>query len=267
MADIEQSNTSEGLMDELQECADILTEKLKSDDLGGVIEVVHALVEARDKSVFHEVGKLTRGLHNALVDFHIDAQVTEKDTNGLPVTIDDASVRLDHVIKMMEEAAIKTMDSVDEISPIAAQFSQEASTLKEDWGKLRRKELSPDEFRELYGRVDDFLDHAVNSSNHFGNHLQEIMLAQGFQDLTGQIIRRVINMVKDVETNLVDLVSRAGQIEKFVGIVAQVEDDVESGAQEVNQRHLEGEGPQVREHSDIVANQDDVDDLLSSLGF
>ena len=140
---------SDEMLHELQECADILVDKLQSDDIRGAIEMVHALVEARDRSVFKEVGRLTRGLHEALVNFHIDADISEKDINGLPLVINDASHRLDYVIKMMQDAANKTMDSVDQISPIAGEFSKEARILKEDWEKLRRKELTPEDLRRL----------------------------------------------------------------------------------------------------------------------
>jgi len=251
------------MMRELQECADILVEKLQGDDIAGVVDVVQALVEARDRSLFNEVGKLTRGLHDALVEFHIDTDISEKDENGIPLVMDDASHRLDYVIKMMQDAANKTMDSVDEISPIATQFSKEANVIKDEWEKLRRKEIGPDEFRKLYGRIDEFLGSAVSSSNQFSNHLQEIMLAQSFQDLSGQIIRRVISMVKDVEASLVDLVRRSGQVEMLVGVVVQeatVDADDEAKA-------ICAEGPQVRKRADAVSSQDEVDDLLSSLGF
>lgn len=259
-----EADGSDEMLDELQECADILMEKLQSDDISGVADIVRAMVDARDRSLFNEVGRLTRGLHETLIDFHIDTDLSEKDIHGNPLQLDDASNRLDYVIKMMQDAANKTMDSVDEISPIANKFAEEAKIIKEDWEKLRRKEIGPEEFRQLYGRVDEFFSSAVKSSNHFSNHLQEIMLAQSFQDLTGQILRRVITMVKEVEVNLVDLVRRASQVERFIGIVAE-----QSGQAVLPEDKSEPsmEGPAVRKRVDLVSGQDEVDDLLSSLGF
>lgn len=258
-----EDNAREEMMRDLHECADILVEKLQGNDIAGVADIVQDLVEIRDRSLFNEVGKLTRGLHDALMEFHIDADVSEKDENGVPLEMDDASHRLDYVINMMQNAANKTMDSVDEISPIATQFSKEARVIKEEWEKLRRKEIGPEEFRQLYGRIDEFLGSAVSSSNQFSNHLQQIMLAQSFQDLSGQIIRRVISMVKEVETSLVDLVRRSGHVEKMVGVVLK-ETDRESG---VDDSAVSAEGPQVRKRDNAVSSQDEVDDLLSSLGF
>ncbi len=88
-------------------------------------------------------------------------------------------------------------------------------------------------------------------------------MAQGFQDLSGQIIHRVIGMVKDVESNLVDLVKRSGQIEKLVGIVSA---EQKHGKYD-SSKSMKAEGPQVRKHDNVISNQDEVDDLLSSLGF
>lgn len=257
-------HSRDDMFHELQECADILVEKLQGDDIAGVVDVVQALVDARDRSLFKEVGRLTRGLHEALTGFHIDADLSEKDANGVPLVLNDASHRLDYVINLMQEAADKTLDRLDEISPVATQFSQEAKKIKEEWEKLRRKEMNPDEFRKLYVRMDNFLIAAVTSSDQLNEQLQRIMLTQSYQDISGQIIRRVINMVKEVESNLVDLVRRSGQIEKLVGIV--------TAEQKVDEniclaRLNTGEGPQTRKRDDVAATQDEVDNILSSLGF
>ena len=87
------------------------------------------------------------------------------------------------------------------------------------------------------------------------NNLSEMTLAQGFQDLTGQVLRQVIGLVEEVENNLVKLVKVAGQSQQS-GETKQVDP-------------LKAEGPQInaKNKPNVVNNQDDVDDLLSSLGF
>ncbi len=257
--------TEAEILSEMRQSAEILLDKLQSEDYCGASDVIRALVDARDRSLYKEVGRLTRGLHQALIDFHIDTDIVEKDENNLPVDLKDASHRLNYVIEMMRKAADKTMDSIDVVSPIVEQLSKEASTLQEDWVRLRKREMSAEDFRSLYKRIDEFLDVATRNSAEFSSHLQEILLAQSYQDLTGQIIRRVIAMVQDVERNLVDLVRRAGHIEQLAGIVTEHVEDEEA----VRLKLLAGEGPQIHGHKmeNVVQSQDDVDDLLSSLGF
>lgn len=253
------------VMADLRLSAEMLVGKLQTDDYRGASDVIRTLVDARDRSLYKEVGRLTRGLHQALIDFNIDADIVEKDENNLPVDLTDASHRLTYVIEMMRKAADKTMDSIDVVSPIVEQLSKEASSLQEDWVKLRKGEMTAENFRSLYARIDEFLDVATRNSAEFSSHLQEILLAQSYQDLSGQIIRRVIAMVQDVEKNLVDLVRRAGYIEQLTGIV----EDTPAAVVDEKQKGIAAEGPQVHAHKldNVARNQDEVDDLLSSLGF
>ncbi len=88
-----------------------------------------------------------------------------------------------------------------------------------------------------------------------GNNLSEIVIAQEFQDLTGQLIRRVITVVEEVEQNLVDLIKISGQVPT-------------DGANGAGDGRDKLEGPQIPgKNKDAVSDQDEVDELLSSLGF
>ena len=129
-----------------------------------------------------------------------------------------------------------------------------------EWEKLRRKEMTPSEFRDLTGRMDSFLEQLTNDSDKVYQNLSSILLAQDFQDLTGQVINRVTGLVKEVEENLVNLVRMAGKVDQMTGTVHEIEE---------LETNMAGEGPQMKkeERVDVVSGQDDVDDLLSSLGF
>lgn len=88
-------------------------------------------------------------------------------------------------------------------------------------------------------------------------------MAQDYQDLTGQIIRRVIALVEEVEGNLVQLVRISGQ---------RIVDDPQRSERkqsEASERMQKGEGPSIPggDNEGVVSGQDEVDDLLSSLGF
>ncbi len=256
---------NEQLITELRDCANQLVEKLSATDFEGAAEVIQQIIESRDKSLFTSIGQLTRGLHNALVNFHVDSGLDEASKNEVS-EISDASERLNYVINKTQDAADKTMDSIDAAAPIATNFSQEAEMLQAEWGKLKRREMTPDEFRELYKRLDVFLSDIRSGSDAMSQNFQDILLAQDFQDLTGQVIKRVITLVTDVEKELVGLVRIAAEVEDITGVVIDHEGMVDKKMQETAK---EAEGPQVHadKRDDVVSGQDDVDDLLSSLGF
>ena len=93
-------------------------------------------------------------------------------------------------------------------------------------------------------------------------NLQAIILEQGFQDLTGQVLKKVIGLITDVEKELVHLVRIAGQVEEVTGIATERKLPEQKTGKSVG-----AEGPQIHARADVVTGQDDVDDLLSSLGF
>src|SRR5690606_25516006 len=126
-----------------------------------------------------------------------------------------------------------------------------------------RRELSPDQFRELYRRGDQFLGQGSDGSDDLPRKFNDILLAQDFQDLSGQVIKRVISLVQEVEERLVELMRMAGKVEEITGIFRRGEPEPQRTAADIRP-----EGPQVKGgREDVVTSQDDVDDLLSSLGF
>lgn len=260
-------NPDSDLIAELKSCAKLLTEKLQSDQFEDASVLIQSMVQTRDQHMFQSVGKLTRGLHNAIVNFHVDADLSKAPPKISDSDIHDASSRLNYVIQLTQNAADKTMDMVDEAAPIAANLGQEARVLREEWARLKRREMSPDEFRSLYDRMNDFLDQIETGTERLSTSLQNIVLEQGFQDLTGQVLKRVIGLIGDVEKDLVQLVLLAGHVEKVAGLASREEDQEEIEAL-IKKRKHEAEGPQINKARDnVVAGQDEVDDLLSSLGF
>src|SRR5690625_3538883 len=114
--------------------------------------------------------------------------------------------------------------------------------------------------------MDQFLEKMVSGAGVLSKNLQEIILEQGFQDLTGQVLKRVIGLISDVEQDLVSLVRIAGQVEEITGVESFADNKQEP---ERKRRTASGERPQVNaeELADVVSGQDAVGDLLSSLGF
>jgi len=250
----------------LREKTEELQQRLNEGELNEAVAVIKSLQEARDQSLYNEVGRLTRALHTAIHNFHIDHEGTTSVDSEVPESLSDmkdATDRLDFVVKMTEKAANKTMDLVEEGMPLANGIGEEVRELRVRWKKLIDRDLSAEEFRALYWEMDEFLSTTDTQSTKLYNQFSEILLAQDFQDLTGQVIQKVTGLVKEVESSLVDLIYMASQVESITGIVHQVD------KKKVDVDPNKGHGPQMVETTteEVMSNQDDVDDLLSSLGF
>ncbi|RCU44553.1 protein phosphatase CheZ [Corallincola luteus] len=205
---------------------------------------------AFSSDLFSEVGKLTRQLHDALQDFQLDPRLGKLATDDIP----DATQRLNYVLEKTEDAANRTMDAVDASLPIADRMHSELAKLMPSWKSLMERQIERGQFKELCHSLNDFLESAEKDSDVLRERLTEVLMAQDFQDLTGQVIRRVIELVTEVEDNLIHLLKVFGAPEKV---------------EETSASQIEAEGPIVdaAEREDVVNDQDDVDDLLSSLGF
>lgn len=269
MASPSQLHENEEFISELKECAKLLVEKLQGDYYEEASQLIHAMTEVRDRHIFQSVGRLTRGLHDAIVNFNVDGDLSSEPPDIQNSEIRDASNRLNYVIDLTQKAAEKTMDMVDESAPIATNLGQEANSLREEWARLKRREMSPDEFRDLYHRMDQFLGQMVTGTEQLGRNMQEIVLEQGFQDLTGQVLKRVIGLINDVEQDLVSLVRIAAQVEDVTGFPDEADTTEGAVLKKRKNKNSSGEGPQINasEKADVVSSQDEVDDLLSSLGF
>lgn len=245
----------------LVEQAKALLAQLENGDSLEAMKTITSLHSSRDRFLFQEVGKLTRSLHTAIVNFHIDSGFDESSMTEMS-RMEDASERLNYVIKLTERAANRTMDMVEETMPISSSLGDKARQLKPDWERLMRREMKPEEFRVLYHSVASFLDMATSEASKIDSNLSNILLAQDYQDLTGQVIKKVITLVQEVQTNLVHLVRMAGTIDQLAGIRHEP-----AQRPEINPIHAEGPIINPEKRDDVVSGQDDVDALLSSLGF
>lgn len=241
-----------------------LVDSLEQGNFGAAVQLINELNKVRDRGLYHEVGKLTRELHNAIVNFQLDPRMPHAQELS---QIADATERLNYVVTMTEKAANRTMDLVEQSAPLVNDLSDEAQSLSVEWGRFMRREISADGFRELAKRVELFLARSERDGAKLSGHLNDILLAQDYQDLTGQVIKRVTQLVTEVESNLLKLMLMASQVDRFAGI--QHNHDVLRAEQEKLKEPSRGEGPQIHadKRDDVASSQDDVDDLLSSLGF
>lgn len=236
--------------------AKALAEALEREDHAEVDRLLDELAAARDALLFQELGRLTRQLHEAMSSFSLDSRLAELAEHDIP----DAKERLNYVITMTEQAANTTLNAIDAILPVTEKLSGEASELAGQWTRFLQREMPFDEFKEMSQQLGDHFAVTRDGLGLIQAKLNEVLMAQGFQDITGQIIKRVILLVQDVEQNMVDLIRIAGR---------RIPSGV-PGAQ-ADGTHEPLPGPVVPgvddRQGDTVASQDDVDGLLSSLGF
>ncbi len=231
-----------------------LVEQMEAGNNEAALDLLSSLTASRESSLFQELGKLTRDLHDTLAGFQLDSKIAAMAETDIP----DAKERLNHVITMTEQAADRTLNAVEASLPIADELQSRSTLLKDQWERFRSRDLSADEFRELSRELDGLFAWMDSSVPQLSSNLSEVMMAQDYQDLTGQIIRRVINLVQEVEGSLVDLVRITGQ---------QMQTQTEPSKKV--EKDIKAVGPVVPgvDTGDLVSGQDDVDDLLSSLGF
>jgi chemotaxis protein CheZ len=235
-----------------------LVTHIEAGDEESAARLIEELGRMHESVLFQELGKLTRDLHEALNSFRLDSRLSEITATEIP----DAKERLNYVVTMTEQAAHRTLTAVEESLPMSEALASRAGELSGVWQRFRSRDLSAEEFRQLSGELDVFLEQVNGDAECIRRNLSDVLMAQDFQDLTGQVIRRVINLVQDVEQNLVGLIRISG--DRLT--VPDAKKQQEKSQEEQNK----GMGPAVpgtAGASDVVSGQDDVDDLLSSLGF
>lgn len=196
---------------------------------------------AASAEVFQQIGLITRQLHDTLGQLGVMPRLQEA-ANGLP----DARSRLSYIAQKTGEAANKVLNLVDlaktEHHGISVQTRRMAQALLADPVKAVAS-----------GAVMNFVTDVEASTERIDQHLTDIMMAQDFHDLTGQVVAKVVSLASDLEDSLVKLLLQAAPAEQVQKM------DLPSALQ----------GPVVNPagRTDVVADQGEVDDLLASLGF
>jgi chemotaxis protein CheZ len=227
-----------------------LVAQLEADNQAAADGIIKELSGGGEDELFQEVGRLTRELHEAINGFLLDEKVAEMAEKEIP----DASERLKHVISVTEKSANTTLSSVESSIPLVDELGAKASALSDDWGRFQGRELSVEDFRILSKDLATFLELVSDHSSQLHRKLTDVLMAQDFQDITGQIIKQVIDLVHDVEDKLVQLIRISGA-------------KMPEKAKAADAGKLEGPVVPGVDQGDVIQGQDDVDDLLSSLGF
>lgn len=197
--------------------------------------------------VFTRLGQLTRQVHDMLGELGFDNALQE-----VAEAIPDARQRLTYIAQMTEQAASRVLNATDIARPIQDKVESDAEALQARWDKLFASELSVEEFKALTQETRGFLGTVAESSRATNAQLLEIMMAQDFQDLTGQVIKKVVDMAQTLESQLLKVLLEVTPLEK--------RSEKHSGL--MNGPVVSSEG-----RDDVVTSQGQVDDLLESLGF
>jgi len=231
-----------------------LVEFLETDQQEKADALVAEIQNPINSELFAEIGKLTRQLHDSLTNFNLDSRLNDLATAEIP----DAKERLNYVITRTEEAANKTMDAVESIFPVVDKIAEQVRAVNPSWTKLMNNEIELKEFKSLCVDIDSLLVTTGTETSHIHSLMTDVLMAQDFQDLTGQVIRKVIDLVREVEESLINMLT----------VFGLSSDNVQEKAKpSVGDNLVEGPIVNTENRDDVVENQDDVDDLLSSLGF
>ena len=202
---------------------------------------------AAQDEMLARVGQLTRTLHDNLRGLGFDRLIA-KAVHDIP----DARDRLDYVAKMTEQAAQRVLTATETANPLQEKIEADASVLTREWQAVMQAPFSEQQCRALAERTLAYLDETRGSASATRQQLLDIMMAQDFQDLTGQVIKKIMELAHGIEQQLVQLL-------------------IDYAPPEVRREAAPGllNGPQINPAAslDVVANQGQVDDLLESLGF
>lgn len=198
--------------------------------------------------VFNRVGQMARHLHDTLRELGYDKMIQQ--TVG---AIPDAKDRLAYIASLTEQAACKVLNATDVANPLVDSLEGDAEGLAARWDSLYANQMSVEDFKRLAADTRAFLKEQLpQKTGGTKAQLMEIMMAQDFQDLTGQVIKKVVTLAQDLENQLM-----AALIE-----VMPVERKTESVTSLLNGPVINADG-----RTDVVVDQQQVDDLLDSLGF
>lgn len=280
MSEIINRPSADGLEGLLQEKAELLISELKKGDIGSALQVINELQQAKHQAFYNEIGQLTRGLHEAINSFS-DGMESEDTLDSSTLSgMSDASQRLNYVIEITERTSHETMDRVDSSLVLIDKLDSQSVRFKDLLSLVGQLEGEFDALNGVYDRTCQVKQESEDTIQELKLQLTEILLAQSSQDISGQLIRRVITLLTDVQSGLVQLIDMAAKVENLsvaeLGGVNNIISAKPVGKNKIDTEKAESakkvpkaEGPQInaQDNPSVVSGQDDVDELLSSLGF
>jgi len=210
---------------------------------------------AANDEMLNRIGHVTRVLHDSLSGLGLD-KILEQVAQDIP----DARDRLSYVARMTEQAAERVLNATDAAIPLQDELASGATALQQRWKEVLAEPSLKSEYNLAADETLEFLAMTGKHTTETKALLMDIMMAQDFQDLTGQVIKKITGLAQDLEKQLVQV------LVDFSPTKPKKETD--AAKVESNDAALLMNGPQIDpDAADVVASQEQVDDLLDSLGF
>ena len=207
----------------------------------------HDAASRQASKVINSVGHLTRQLHDTLAELGYDRHIQDVAAAALP----DARQRIAYVVQLTEQAASRSLNAVELATPVQESLAADAHALGAKWDAVFDGASNVADFKALAEATRGYLRAVPAHTETTRAQLREVMMAQEFQDLTGQVLKRITELANNLE----------GQLLKLL---------VENSPTAIKNTEALGllNGPQINGSApDVVANQAQVDELLESLGF
>ncbi|WP_349573374.1 protein phosphatase CheZ [Azotobacter salinestris] len=215
---------------------------------------------ANPEDLIQRIGQLTRMLRDSMRELGLDKEI-EKAAQAIP----DARDRLGYIAAMTEQAADRALNAVDRAQPIQDELARGAKELDERWQAWFADPMELDQAKALVTDTRAYLAEVPRQTQATQSQLLEILMAQDFQDLTGQVIKKMMEVIQEIEHQLVQVLIDSvpdGDEQAVLKRLAEAEwEPVDDHKKLLN-------GPQIKPTpGEAVASQDQVDDLLAQLGF
>jgi len=214
----------------------------------GIVSAENLPTITPNDEMLNRIGHVTRVLHDSLRGLGLD-KILEQVAHDIP----DARDRLSYVARMTEQAAERVLNATDIAIPLQTELASQALVLEQYWKEVLPNPSLKSDYNHAADETLNFLALTGKNTTETKALLMDIMMAQDFQDLTGQVIKKITSLAQDMEKQLVQVLIDFSP--------AMAKKDTNSTAPLMN-------GPQIDPHAmDVVASQEQVDDLLESLGF
>lgn len=200
------------------------------------------------KPMFERLGGIVRMLHDSLRQLGYDRSLSSVATQ-----ITDAQDRLEYVASLTEQAANKVLNAIDVGMPEQDLLQKKAKDMDTRWALLFEGKMSVEEFKDLAGDSRQFAAAVGDATDAEKARLLEIMMAQDFQDITGQLIKKIVTITHAAEKELAQLLRDNAPAEMKAAMAA-----------------ADAKPPELMQGPSVPAKameQDDVDSLLADLGF
>lgn len=218
--------------------------------------------DASSDRILARIGQLTRTLRDSMRELGLDKQV-----EAAAEMVPDARDRLKYVATMTEQAADRALNAIELAKPMQESMQRDAEALDARWEKWYGAPLDNADVKTLLADTRGFLQQVPVHTVATNTQLLEIMLAQDFQDLTGQVIKKITDVVYVIEQQLLGVLLENIAPERREQFAAQAAALAASMGSSTPDTLLNGPQINPEGRTDVVQDQTQVDDLLASLGF